>query len=115
LLNKKASTLLNASTTLFVLPSLFLLMQVQLVMVDDDATPSNPLVAPVQQEELKEAPLDLNVSQRPREEEPPRRVVRTRIDRSVWDHRLSPNPHALAIYSEFVPARGTTLEGFEEC
>jgi hypothetical protein len=47
---------------LFVLPSWFLLMQVQLVMADDDVTPSNPLVAPVQQEELKEAPLDLNGS-----------------------------------------------------
>jgi hypothetical protein len=68
---------LNASTTLFVLPSRFLLMQVQLVMADDDATPSNPPVAPVQQEELEEAPLDLNVSQRSREEEPPRRVVST--------------------------------------
>jgi hypothetical protein len=54
--------LLNANTTLFVLPSWFLLMQVQLVMVDDDATPSNPPVAPVQQEELEEAPFDLNVS-----------------------------------------------------
>jgi hypothetical protein len=52
-------------------------MQVQLVMADDDATPSNPPVAPVQQEELKEAPLALNVSQRSREEESPRRVVRT--------------------------------------
>jgi hypothetical protein len=52
-------------------------MQVQLVMADDDATTSNPPVAPVQQEELEEASLDLNVSQRPREEEPPRRVVRT--------------------------------------
>ncbi len=76
---------MNASTTLVVLPSWFLLIQVQLVMVDDDATPSNPLVAPVQQEELKEAPLDLNVSQRPRGEEPPRKVVCTRVDRSVWD------------------------------
>jgi hypothetical protein len=46
-------------------------------MVDDDATPSNPPVTSVQQEELEEAPLDLNVSQRPCEEEPPRRVVRT--------------------------------------
>jgi hypothetical protein len=36
-------------------------MQVQLVMADDDATPSNPPVAPVQQEEIEEAPLDLNV------------------------------------------------------
>ncbi len=79
-------------------------MQMQLVMADDDATPSNPPVAPVQQEELEEAPLDLNGSQRPREEELPKKVVRTRVDRSVWDHRLSPNPHALAIYLEFVPA-----------
>ncbi len=47
-------------------------MQAQLVMADDDATPSIPSVAPVQQEELEEAPLDLDVSQRPREEEPPR-------------------------------------------
>jgi hypothetical protein len=52
-------------------------MQVQLLMVDDDATPSNPPVTPVQQEELEEAPLNLNVSQRSREEKPPRRVVRT--------------------------------------
>jgi hypothetical protein len=46
-------------------------------MADDDVTPSILLVALVQQEELEEAPLDLNVSQRPRKEEPPRRVVRT--------------------------------------
>ncbi len=90
-------------------------MHVQLVMADDDATPSNPPVATVQQEELEEAPLDLNVSQRPREEEPPKRVVRTRIDRSVWDRQLSPNPHALAIYLEFVPARGAAPERFEKC
>jgi hypothetical protein len=44
-------------------------------MADDDATPSIPLVALVQQEELEEAPLDLNVSQRPHEEESPRRVL----------------------------------------
>ncbi len=49
-------------------------------MADDDATPSIPPVAPVEQEELEEAPLDLDVSQRPREEEPPRRVVRTQVD-----------------------------------
>jgi len=46
-------------------------------MADDVATPSNPLVAPVEQEELKKALLDMNVFQRPREEEPPKRVVRT--------------------------------------
>jgi hypothetical protein len=60
-------------------------MQGQLVMADDDAPPSNPPVAPVQQEELEEASLDLNVSQRPREKEPPRRVVCTQVVRSVWD------------------------------
>jgi hypothetical protein len=60
-------------------------MQVQLVMVDNDATPSNPPVALVQQEELEKAPLDLDVSQRPREKEPLRRVVRTRVVRLVWD------------------------------
>ncbi len=54
-------------------------------MADDDTMPSNPPVAPVQQEEFEEAPLDLDVSQRPREEEPPRRVVRTRVACSVWD------------------------------
>jgi hypothetical protein len=84
-------------------------------MADDVATPSNPLVAPVPQEELQEVPLDLNVSQRPREEELSRRVVRIRVDRSAWDRRLSLNPHALAIYLEFVPARGTAPERFEEC
>ncbi len=84
-------------------------------MADDDATPSNPPVAPVQQEELEEASFTLNVSQRPHEEEPPRRVVRTRVDRSVWDRRLFPNPHALAIYLECVPARGAAPERFEEC
>jgi hypothetical protein len=106
---------LNASTTLFVLPSWFLFMQVQLAMANDDATPSNPPIAPVQQEKLEEAPLDLNVSQRPCEEEPSRRVVRTRVDRSVWARRLSLNPRALAIYLEFVPAHGTALKRFEEC
>ncbi len=90
-------------------------MQVRLVMADDDTTPSNPPVALVQQEELEEASLDLNVFQRSREEEPPRKVVRTRVDRSVWDRRLSPNPHALAIYLEFVHARGAAPERFEEC
>jgi hypothetical protein len=84
-------------------------------MVDDVATPLNPLVAPVEQEELEETLLNVNVFQWPREEEPSRRVVRTRVDRSAWDRRLSPNPHALAIYLEFVPARGAMPEKFEEC
>jgi hypothetical protein len=84
-------------------------------MADDVATPLNPLVALVEHEELEEALFDVNVSQRPREEKPFRRVVRTRVDRSAWDRRLSPNPHALAIYLEFVPARGVAPERFEEC
>jgi len=84
-------------------------------MADDVTTPLNPLVAPVEQEELKEAPLDVNVSQRPREEEPSRRVVHTWVDHSAWDRRLSLNPHALAIYLEFIPIRGATPKRFEEC
>jgi hypothetical protein len=59
-------------------------------MADDVATPSNPPVAPVDKEELEEAPLDeitleVNVFQRLREEEPSRRVVRTQVDCSAWD------------------------------
>jgi len=84
-------------------------------MADDVATLSNPPVAPVEQEELEEAPLNVIVSQQLHEEEPPRRVVRTRIDRSAWDRRLSPNPHALTIYLEFVPTRGAVPKRFEEC
>ncbi len=74
-----------------------------------------PRVASVEQEELEEAPLDVNVSQRPREEDSSKRVVRTRVDRSTWDRQLSPNPHALAIYLKFVPIRGAAPERFEEC
>jgi hypothetical protein len=89
-------------------------------MADDVATPSNVPIAPVDKEELEEVSFDevaleVNVSQRSREEEPSRRVVRTRVVRSVWDRRLFPNPHALAIYLEFVPTRGTAPKRFEEC
>jgi hypothetical protein len=84
-------------------------------MADDVAMPSNLLVAPVEQEEFEKTPLDVIVFQRPREEEPPKRMVRTRVDRSAWDHRLSPNPHVLAIYLEFVLAHGAAPERFEEC
>jgi hypothetical protein len=34
-----------------------------LVMVDDVATPSNPLVLLIEKEEFEEAPLDMNVFQ----------------------------------------------------
>jgi hypothetical protein len=84
-------------------------------MADDVATLLNPLVAPIEQEELEETSLDVNAFQWPREEEPSRRVVHTRVDRSAWDRRLSPNSHALTIYLEFIPARGATPERFEEC
>jgi hypothetical protein len=57
----------------------------------------------------------MNVSQQSHEEEPSKRVVCTWINRSAWDRRLSLNSHALAIYLEFVPARGATLKRFEEC
>jgi hypothetical protein len=110
---------------LFLLPFVFVDAGDNLVMADDVAMPSNPLVAIVDKEELEEATLDrtpldevtfeVNVSQRLHEEEPSRRVVRTRVDRSAWDRQLSPNPHALAIYLEFVPARGVAPKRFEEC
>jgi hypothetical protein len=86
-----------------------------LAMADDVATPSNPPIAPVEQEEFEEASLDVNVFQRPHEEEPSRRVVHTRVDRSAWDRQLSPNPHALTIYLEFVLAHGVAPKRFEEC
>jgi hypothetical protein len=100
---------------LFLLPSIFVDAGDNLVMADDVATPLNPLIALVEQEEFEETPLDVNVSQWPREEEPFRRVVRARVDRSAWDCRLSPNPHTLLIYLEFVPTRGAVPERFEEC
>ncbi len=94
-------------------------------MADDVATPSNPPVTTIDKDKLEEATLDgtlldevafeVNVSQRQREEKPSRRVVRTPVDRSAWDRRFFPNPHALAIYLEFVPARGVAPERFEEC
>ncbi len=86
-----------------------------LVMVDGVATSSNPSVAPIEQKELEEVPLEVNVSQRPRKEEPSRRVVHTWVDRSAWDHQLSPNQHALTIYLEFVPACEAAPERFEKC
>jgi len=116
LLNKKTSTPSECkyhivSATLLV----FVDVSENLVMADDVITPSNPPVSLVEKEELEESPFDMNVSQRSCEEEPSRRVVCTRVDHSAWDHRLSPNPHALAIYLEFVLACGTTRERFEEC
>jgi hypothetical protein len=57
----------------------------------------------------------MKVSQRSREKEPSKRMVRTRVDHSAWDRRLSPNPHALTISLEFVPAYAASPERFEKC
>ncbi len=84
-------------------------------MAGDLATPSNPPISLVEKEELEEASLDVNVSQWSCEKDSLRRVVRTWVDRSAWDRRLFPNPHALTIYLEFVLACGATLERFEKC
>jgi len=86
LLNKKASTPSERkyhiiSATLLV----FVDVGENLVMADDSATPSNPLVSLVEKEKLEEAPFDMNVSQQSREEKSSKRVVRTRVDRSAWD------------------------------
>ncbi len=84
-------------------------------MADDVVTPLNLPVTPIEKEEFQEASLDVNVSQWSCEEKSSKRVVRTRVDHSAWDRRLSLNPYALTIYLEFVPARGTAPERFEEC
>jgi hypothetical protein len=78
LLNKKAST---PSERKYHIVSVTLLVFVDacenLVRADNVTTPLNPLVSLVENEELEEAPLDVNVSKRSREEELSRRVVRT--------------------------------------
>jgi hypothetical protein len=66
---------------LFLLPFVFVNAGDNIVMADDVATPSNPPITLVDKEELEEASLDevaleVNVSQRSREEEPSRKVVR---------------------------------------
>jgi len=81
-------------------------------MADDVITPSNPLVLVVKKEELEEAPFEVNIFQQSRKEEPSKRVVRTQVDRSAWNRRLSPNPHALTIYLNFVPTCGATPKRF---
>jgi len=86
LLNKKASTpskhkyhIIYATLLVFVDAC------ENLIITDDVATPLNPLVSLVEKEELEEASLDVNVFQRSRKEDPSRRVVCTRVDRSAWD------------------------------
>ncbi len=84
-------------------------------MADDVATPSNLPVSLVEKEELEEASLDVNVSQWSHEEKPFRKMVRTQVDHLAWDRQLTLNPHALAIYLDFVLACEATPERFEEC
>jgi hypothetical protein len=55
------------------------------IMVNDVATPSNLPIALVEEEELEETPLDVNVSQLLRKEEPSIIVVHTRIHPSAWN------------------------------
>jgi hypothetical protein len=80
LLNKKAST---PSERKYHIISATLLVFVDagenLAMADDVVTPSNLLVLPVEKEELEGTPLDMNVSQWSCEEEPSKKMVRTRI------------------------------------
>ncbi len=71
-------------------------------MVDDVATNSNLPISLVEKEELEEASFDVNVSQWSHEEKPSRRIMHIQVDRLAWDRQLSLNPHALAIYLEFV-------------
>ncbi len=56
------------------------------IMADNVIMPSNPPITPVEEDELEEAPLDVNVSQQSHKEDPFRKVVRIRVDRSTWDH-----------------------------
>jgi hypothetical protein len=53
------------------------------IMVHDVATPLNPLIAPVEEEELEETLFNVNVSQWPCKEELSKRVVYTQVDHST--------------------------------
>ncbi len=84
-------------------------------MVDDVVIRLKLSIALVEKEKLEEASFDVNVSQQLCEEELSKRVMCTQVDRLAWDHRLSPNPHVLTIYLEFVPFHEAAPERFKEC
>jgi hypothetical protein len=86
-----------------------------LIMANDVVMLSNLLYAPIEEEELKETPFDVNVTQRSRKKKLSKRVVCTRVNWLTWYCQLFPNPHALIIYLEFVPAREVALKRFEKC
>ncbi len=78
MLNKKALTLPKRKyPNVFATFLVFVDVGENLIMADDVAMPSNPLVSLIEKEEFKEAPLDVNVFQWSREEEPSQKVVRT--------------------------------------
>ncbi len=84
LLNKKASTPSERKYhIIFATLLVFIDARENLVIANDVATPSNPPISPVEKEKLEEAPLDVNVFQWSREEEPSRRVMRTQVDCSA--------------------------------
>ncbi len=68
------------------------------IMANDVVGPSNPLIVPIEKEELKKTLFDMNVSQRLHEEKSSKKVMCIRIDSLAWDHQLSLNRHALTIY-----------------
>ncbi len=61
------------------------------VMANDVIMPSNPPIMPIKKEEFEETPFDMNVSHWSHEKKLSRRVVRTQVDCSRWDHRSSPS------------------------
>jgi hypothetical protein len=62
-LNKGNDPLRMQMPNCFGYPSIFIDACENLIMANDVVTPSNPLVALIKQEELEEAPIDVNVSQ----------------------------------------------------
>ncbi len=71
---------MNVSTKLLQLPFWFVNACEDSIMVDDVMTPLNLSIVLVEDEKFKETSLDVNVSQRPHEEESFKIVVHTQID-----------------------------------
>jgi len=54
------------------------------LIMANDVMLSNLLYAPIEEEELKETPFDMNVTQQSRKEKLFKRVVCTRVNWSTW-------------------------------
>jgi hypothetical protein len=67
-------------------------------MENDAIMSSSLLIMLVRNEKLEETPIDMNVSQQPREEKPIEKAVRTQVAQSMWDHHMLPNLHVFSIY-----------------